>query len=125
MAKSSKSPTARTLERARKLGYTIQVVERWNPHAKIRQDLFGCIDLVAITPSGIVGIQACAASSHAARRTKALLEPRLAAWCRAGGHFEVWSWKQDAAGKWDVRIEQLDTTVLAHAVHEESKVEAA
>jgi hypothetical protein len=125
MAKASKSPTSRTLERARKLGYTIQVVERWNPHAKVRIDLFGCIDLVAVTSDAIVGIQACAGSSHAARRTKALLEPRLAAWVRAGGRFEIWSWTQNAAGKWDVRIENLDATVLAHAAHAESKAEAA
>ena len=40
--------------------------------AKVRQDLFGVIDVVAIHPDlGIVGVQACAGGSHAARRTKA------------------------------------------------------
>jgi hypothetical protein len=75
-------------------------------------DLFGCIDLVAAAPpltlcacqptcpgtrcrnAGIWGIQACAGSSHAARRTKSLAEPRLQAWLQAGGRFAIWSWAQ-------------------------------
>jgi hypothetical protein len=106
-----KSPTSRTLEECRKRGWPVQVVERWNQWARRRIDLFGCIDLVAITPNGILGIQATSGDHHSHRRVKALDEPRLRAWLDAGGLFEIWSWmKQGAHGKkkvWTLRVEPL------------------
>ena len=109
------SPTQRTLARLREDGWTAQVVERWNPHARIRQDLFGVIDIVAIKPGlPILGIQACAGASHAARRTKALAEPRLLTWLAAGGKFEVWSWaKRGPRGErkvWTLRRDEVSGT---------------
>ena len=104
MAKTS--PTQRTLAHCRKAQWTAQVVEKWNPHARIRQDLFGCIDIVVLH-GGILGIQACAGSSHSARTKKALAEPRLKTWVLSGGMFEVWSWaKRGPRGKakrWTLR----------------------
>jgi hypothetical protein len=35
------SPTQRSLAHLRRLGYQARVVERWNPFARVRQDLFG------------------------------------------------------------------------------------
>jgi hypothetical protein len=50
------SPTGRTLAHLRKLGFPrVQVVEHWNPHARVRQDLFSCLDVLAIG-SNIVGV---------------------------------------------------------------------
>lgn len=88
------TPTQRTLAECRKRGYVCQVVEKWNPHAKVRQDLFGVIDILAITPDGILGIQACAGSSHAARADKCRAEPRVSAWLSAGARLAVWSWSK-------------------------------
>ena len=47
------TPTARTLAAMRREGWTVQVVERWNPHARIRQDLFGWADLLAVHPGDV------------------------------------------------------------------------
>lgn len=109
MAKTS--PTQRTLAECRARGYVVQVVEHWNQYAHIRQDLFGVIDLVALTPSGILGIQACAGASHAIRRDKILAEPRAKAWLKAGGRLAIWSWsKRGPRGKrkvWALREEAL------------------
>jgi hypothetical protein len=112
------SPTKRTLDAAREMGMTVQVVERFCHFSKRRIDLLGCIDLVAVKPGiGIIGIQACAGSSHAARRTKALAEPRLREWLESGGRFEVWSWaKQGPRGKvkrWTLRREEIKLDQLA------------
>ena len=105
------SPTARTLKVLRDSGWTAQVVERFCPFSKRRKDLFGCIDIVALIKGRIVGVQACAGGSHAARRTKSQAEPLLQNWLQAGGLFVVWSWaKQGPAGKakrWTFRIEGL------------------
>ena len=113
------TPTARSLEFARRQGWLVDVVERWIAPARIRKDLFGCIDLVVLTDAGILGVQACAGASHAARREKALAEPRLRRWLEAGGAFEVWSWaKQGPRGErkvWTLRREPIELPVTAPA----------
>lgn len=124
------SPTARSLAELRKRGMTAQVVEHWNPFAKPfgrRVDLFGCIDIVAITPNGILGIQATAntGGTHSARRHKALLEPRLVEWIRSGQRFEIWSWSKRASGRWELRCEDMGPTLLAHAACVEARATGA
>ncbi len=101
------TPTQRTLAHLRKEGWTVQVVEKWNAFAKIRQDLFGCIDLVACRPGMLLGVQATSMTNVSARVTKSLAEPRLLEWLRAGGQFWVIGWgKKGKAGtvkKWTMR----------------------
>lgn len=128
--KKSKSPTQRTLDELRKRKMSAQVVERWNPHAKVRVDLFGVIDLLAIESNtgnvlgraSILAIQACAGASHAARRDKILAEPRARQWVEAGGRLELWSWSQrGAAGKqkrWTLRVETYQE--MCDAANEEA-----
>lgn len=105
------SPTQRARAHCKAQGWVSQIVEKWNPHAKVRQDLFGCIDMIVLDgqPGGPLGVQVCAGASHAARRTKAMAEPRLRAWMQAPARFEVWSFsKKGAAGKrklWELRRE--------------------
>lgn len=42
------SPTRRTLKHLRALGYPlVQVVEPWNPHAPVRQDFDGYLDVAS------------------------------------------------------------------------------
>lgn len=126
MAKNS--PTQRALAEIKKRGYTAQVVEKWNPHARIRQDLFGVIDIVALAPDHILAIQACAGASHSARREKALAEPRLRLWLAAGGRFEVWSFaKRGARGApklWTLRAEPLTLADLDEHALKGSEVHA-
>jgi hypothetical protein len=101
----SSSPTKRTLELLRKEGFTAAVVERWNGHARIRQDLFGCIDVVAVHPArpGVLGIQCTTTANQAARLTKALAVPELQVWLAAGNAFEIWGWKKSRrTGRWEV-----------------------
>lgn len=97
-------PAQRTLAHIRREGGVAEVVERWNPHAKIRQDLFGCIDIVAVVQRDgvprILGIQATTATNMAARMAKARQQPQLSAWLEAGGLFEVWGWSKNPNGRW-------------------------
>ena len=46
------SPTQLSLKKLREEGYTVAVVEHWNSFARIRQDLFGFIDLLALVVYG-------------------------------------------------------------------------
>lgn len=95
------SPTSRTLEWLRKQRLEAQVVERWNQWAKIRQDLFGIIDIVSVGQSApISGWQATAMSCLSARVKKAMEEPRLIEWLRSGGRFYCIGWgKRGGRGK--------------------------
>ena len=95
--KRGKSPTALTLEECGKRGWIAQVVEQRIPHTFITRDLFGIIDIIAVVPGeAILGIQATSnnGGTHAARVHKALAEPRLTTWLKAGGRFAVWSWSK-------------------------------
>lgn len=114
------SPTARTLAAYRGMGFTVHVTEKWNPHAKVRQDLFGIIDLLAISrnhhpsESGIIGIQACAGASHAARKKKMIAAPHTRTWLEAGGFLRIVSWsKQGKAGKRKVWVRRVENITLA------------
>jgi hypothetical protein len=102
------SPTGRTLQYLRNIGWVATVVESWVPVANIRRDLFGMFDLLAVRPDvpGVVGIQTTSASNHAARRTKLLASPILKPWLMAANGAEIWSWDQHN-GRWEVRREAL------------------
>lgn len=92
----SPTPTARTLKELKQTGYLAQVVEKWNPWAKIRQDLYGFIDVVAIKAgeSWVLGIQCTMAGHSANRMQKAKASPNLAVWLACGNRFEVWGFSK-------------------------------
>ena len=94
------SPTARTLAECRTRGWLAQVVERWNPYARVRVDLFGFIDLLACVEGRLLGIQATTNANAASRLTKILEHPNAGAWLRTGCELYVWSWGQY---KWRLR----------------------
>lgn len=106
------TPTQRSLKHARDLGYVTAIVERWNAHAAIRQDLFNFIDLLLMPRhESLIGVQATSGANHATRRNKSEAEPNLRLWLECGCRFEVWSWsKRGARGKrklWTLRREAI------------------
>lgn len=102
--RSSTSPTQRSLKHMRAAGYVCQVVEKWNPHARIRQDLFGFIDIVALSPDGsTVGVQACSLSDVSKRVTKIGDAESLPALRRCGWKLLVQGWGKGADGKYRLR----------------------
>lgn len=97
------SPTKRSLKLLRETGHQAQVVERWNMFAKVRQDLFGWIDIVAVDPKtpGILGVQTTTTTNQAARIEKARGNGALVAWLLAGGRLTVHGWRK-SKGRWVV-----------------------
>ena len=86
-------PTQRSLKELRKRGYLAAVVERWNQYAKIRQDLFGCIDIVAVHPiHGTIGVQATSGTNRLSRVSKLRAEPNVEKLKAAGWEVSVWTW---------------------------------
>jgi hypothetical protein len=88
------SPTELSLREAKKRGWTCAIVERWNPYAKIRQDLFGIIDILCLTSNGVVGIQATSYSNISSRVNKIADCPHLPMLRTAGVLIHVWGWRK-------------------------------
>jgi hypothetical protein len=105
------SPTQRARAELKKLGAVSAIVERWNPHSRVRQDLFGWMDIIALLGPNTLGLQVTSGTNHAARRAKILAEPRALAWLQAGNLVEIWSVrKAGPRGKrklWQIRKEAL------------------
>jgi hypothetical protein len=100
------------LEHLRKFNIPCGVVERWQQHARVRIDLFGFIDVIAMDKGRIIGIQCCAYSGHAAHKNKILTDCRDVArrWIRNGGEIQLWSWKKVTVGarqRWINRTEVI------------------
>lgn len=120
------SPTQNTLKRLRKEGWLAAITEHWNPHVKIRQDLYGWMDVIAVRgprplskdvegimlPGQIMGVQTTSVSNVSGRKRKILheCEDRPLIWLRAGGLIEIHGW-QKIGHRWHVktvRITALD-----------------
>jgi hypothetical protein len=89
------SPTQLTLAKWRKAGYLCAVVEKWNMHTKIRQDLFGCIDVIAVGNGETVGIQSTSDTNVSARVRKIADMPETVSMLRDGNwRVIVEGWKK-------------------------------
>ncbi len=97
------TPTQRSLAKLREEGYMVAVVERWNPYARIRQDLFGVVDLLAIRDGETLAVQTTSGSCVSARVKKIAdsdATPKIRA---AGWRFEVHGWRK-LKGRWACRV---------------------
>jgi hypothetical protein len=97
----------------RKAGWEAGVTEKWNSHARIRQDLFGWIDIIAIGGpfSEIVGIQATTGANMSARIQKLVALDTSALWEQCKGRIIVIGWRKTGdRGKrktWKPRIVEV------------------
>lgn len=93
------TPLARSLEYLRNNGLYAESVERWDPYAKVKHDLFGMFDIIAYgsPPCGIVGIQSTVTEKINNRIEKIKSEEyrtRLVAWLKAGGRVFIHGWSK-------------------------------
>jgi hypothetical protein len=100
------TPTQRSLAYLRDEGYLVAIVEHWNPFARIRQDLFGFIDLLAIRRDETLAVQVTA-SGVSSRVKKIEASPHLGRVREAGWKIFVHGWRKNAAGKYVMRIVDL------------------
>jgi hypothetical protein len=97
------SPTQRSLKIMRDQGYLCAVVEHWNVFARIRQDLYGFIDILCIKDGKTVAVQTTS-YSHVADRIKKIQGLESYPIVRsAGWEIVVHGWRKDKAGRWVVR----------------------
>ena len=130
---SKVTPTQRTLAHLRKAGYDCAIVERWNAHLKIRQDLFNFLDVLGVSGMGTIAVQTTTKSNFAARwnkitgrdkftdlkaENKALKIREHVLNCLAAGWIiEVHGW----AGSNDVRIQEVTNESLVSLISDEQQ----
>ena len=100
------TPTQRSLQYLREQGYLCEVVEHWNPFARVRKDLWGWCDILAIKKNEVLAVQVTA-SAVADRIKKITLSDTVGAVREAGIRIEVHGWRKNAAGKYVMRIEDI------------------
>ena len=89
------SPTQLSLKKLRQEGYTVAIVEHWNAFARIRQDLFGFIDLLALKDKEVLAVQTTSASNMSARAKKIGEHENVGAVRKAGWTIHIHGWHQD------------------------------
>ena len=80
------TPTQRSLAKLRADGYFVAVVEKWNPHVRIRQDLFGFADLLGFKGDEVLLVQTTSGSNVASRVAKIAGLPVATAWLNGRNH---------------------------------------
>tara|TARA_R110000868_G_scaffold314859_1_gene575789 strand:- start:524 stop:832 length:309 start_codon:yes stop_codon:yes gene_type:complete len=100
------TPTQRSLAYLREEGYLVAIVEHWNPFARIRQDLFGFIDLLAIRRDETLAVQVTA-SGVSSRVKKIEASPHLGRVREAGWKIHVHGHRKNSKGKYVMRIVDL------------------
>lgn len=106
MSGTKTSPTQRSLKHMREAGYLCAVVEKWNPHAMIRQDLYGFIDVLCVKGEDIVGVQSTSGSNVASRVTKITEHDNWPLVCKAI-RVIVHGWRKNAEKHWVLREVEL------------------
>jgi len=80
------SPTTRTLEKLRADGWTCAVVEKFNHHVQVRQDLFGFADVLAYKDDTALLVQTTSdeGGSHSGARIRKIFEnPHVVTWLQS------------------------------------------
>lgn len=101
------SPTQLSLKKLREEGYTVAVVEHWNAFARIRQDLFGFIDLLALKGKEVLAVQTTTATNINARIKKIADHENIGIVREAGWTIHVHGWHQDEKRKWHCKVKDV------------------
>src|SRR5271156_211381 len=98
------SPTQLTLRELReKRGFPlVQVVERWNQFAHVRQDLFGIIDVFAVSETEIVAVQTTTNPNFSAHLKKMQDSNALPILIKAGIKVLLHGWSKNKSNRWVV-----------------------
>lgn len=107
MAVGMTSPLQRSLAHLREQGYETWIVEYWNSFARIKVDMWGMLDAVAIRPGETLGVQVTSGSNVSARVKKMTENKYLAPLRKAGWRLECHGWRKNAAGKYVLRVVDL------------------
>ncbi len=98
------TPTQRSLKALTEQDYLPVVVERWNSFAKIRQDLWGWCDILAIKKGEVLAVQVTSATNVSARIKKIQESETIGKVRDAGIRVEVHGWGKNSSGRYVCRV---------------------
>ena len=103
----SLTPTQLTLRHLREVEKwpLVEVVERFNPHARIRQDLFGFVDVLAVGPRGVLAVQTTSAANVSSRIRKIAEHDNVSHVREAGIAIRVHGWRK-RVGRWELHRDE-------------------
>lgn len=101
------SPTQLSLKKLREEGYVVAIVEHYNYFAKIRQDLFGFIDILALKGKETLAVQTTTATNMSARVKKIGDHENVGPVREAGWTIHVHGWHQDDKKKWHCKVKDI------------------
>ena len=112
------SPCQRSLKLLRDAGYFVAITERWNAFAKIRQDLYGFIDCLAIRDNETLAVQTTSGANVSARLEKMRYLSAVDFWLSSPSRtIEIHGWRKvGARGKrklWECRKLQVTKEMLS------------
>ena len=117
------SPTERTLRWLRDAGWRADVVERWLPHARVRKDVYGFIDILCINDDDTLGVQATSAANVGSRIQKIRALDAARSWLVGGRKLWVVGWrkyrKAEAGKHWRPLVRELTLSDLDVEVGDE------
>jgi hypothetical protein len=99
------SPTQLSLKHLRESGWTtLAIVEYWNPFARVRKDLFGFIDILAINNKGdVLAVQTTSYTNINARCKKIAENDNVGDVRKANWTIEVHGWRK-VKNKWECKV---------------------
>ena len=89
--------TTKTLDLLREHGYKVGGVEKYQFHTRVRQDLFGWIDIIAIKEGELLGVQSTsyqARKQHIDKMAEASIQDMISLWCKTGAKALMITWKK-------------------------------
>lgn len=90
-----------------KHGWAYYRAEKANAWGAVNQDMWGCIDYLAVHEQhGFLLVQTCIQDDVAKRERKIQAAAEIQKWLRAGGRVEIHGWHKPQA-RWEVRRHQL------------------
>ena len=101
------SPTQLSLAMLREDGWFCWITEHYNYYAKIRQDLWGFVDIIALKPGQILGVQTTTATNMSARINKIADHENVGKVRDANIMIHVHGWHQDDKKKWHCKVKDV------------------
>lgn len=88
------TPTQRSLKMLREDGWSCWIVEKWNPHARVRVDLFGVADILCVRGADTLAVQTTSGSNVSARVKKLDENEYLSKLRGAGWIIHIHGWRK-------------------------------
>ena len=103
------SPLQRSMKQLRAEGMVVEKVEWWNAWGKVRQDLFGILDLLAIHPGtgSTTGVQVTTMGQKQPHMRKMRASKMLPLLKKAGWIIILHSWRKLKKTGWTLDVEIL------------------